>query len=98
MSKRIRLELFELRVLWAGQYEKCNGTCQDFFWDCEWDFNQFHVEDCLDYTRICDGVGHCRDGSDERDCPKDCEIPEHSTFFGIDNGIVACNGEKGGGN
>ncbi|XP_066269934.1 laminin subunit alpha-1-like [Branchiostoma lanceolatum] len=25
---------------------------------------------CLERTRLCDGVAHCRDRSDERDCPK----------------------------
>ena len=42
----------------------------------------------------------CDDGSDEQNCPEDCEIPVRSTLgdyfghFGKNNGMVVCNGNK----
>jgi len=38
-------------------------------WSCLW--NQFSCTDkCIDRMLVCDGVRHCTDGEDERDCGK----------------------------
>ena len=75
-------------------YKACNETCQDWDWKCSYSFLE---ADCLEYRSLCDGAYNCDDGSDEENCPKDCQIPVRQTlddYFGRSNGVVNCNGEK----
>ncbi|KII67833.1 Low-density lipoprotein receptor-related protein 2 [Thelohanellus kitauei] len=53
-------------------------------------------EQCIHQIYRCDGINHCRDGSDERDCPKKCETGQFICF--IDQTCLSfdkiCDGKK----
>ena len=70
------------------KYETCNGTCPLWYWKCP---HRFY--DCVSYSSLCDGYGVCEDGSDERNCPKNCSRKSVESYIEYD-GIVSCKGHK----
>lgn len=55
---------------------KCKYTKQTVY-DCN--IMEFRCDDgmCVNYSNTCDGIRHCKDGSDERYCNQAGEITSH---------------------
>ncbi len=74
----------------------CYVNCSRPFCICSEHYYQCKVGGCVPWTRVCDCIENCADGSDEDSCPDNiCSLPFYRNRSCYKDGMFHCSIERG---